>query len=89
MFGQSKFQNGVLIEPKQEYKFDPKDSAKLQEFRNMIWYVALFHPFSYVWLIPVRAPARRTIERANEFAPKHSRIFKEVRLEARESCNDE
>lgn len=38
MFGQGKFQNGVLIEPKEEYKFDPKDSAKLQEFRNMIWY---------------------------------------------------
>ena len=37
MFGQGKFQNGVLIEPKPGYKFDPQDSAKLQEFRNLIW----------------------------------------------------
>ncbi|RPD67101.1 acetyl-CoA synthetase-like protein [Lentinus tigrinus ALCF2SS1-7] len=57
MFGQGKFQNGVLIEPKAKYKFDPGDTAKLQEFRNMIW---------------------KSIERANEFAPQHSRIFKEM-----------
>ncbi|KAI0719505.1 acetyl-CoA synthetase-like protein [Cerioporus squamosus] len=59
IFGQGKFQNGVLIEPKAEYKLDPRNSGKLQEFRNMIW---------------------KTIERANEFAPQHSRIFKEMIL---------
>ncbi|TFK82377.1 acetyl-CoA synthetase-like protein [Polyporus arcularius HHB13444] len=61
IFGQGKFQNGVLIEPKEEYKFDPENSTKLEEFRNKIW---------------------RTIERANEFAPQHSRIFKEMILVA-------
>ena len=38
MFGQGKFQNGVLIEPKPEYKFDSQDAKKLEEFRNKIWY---------------------------------------------------
>lgn len=38
MFGRAKFQNGVLIDPKMESAFDPKDEAKLEEFRNAIWY---------------------------------------------------
>lgn len=43
IFGQGKFQNGVLIEPKEEYKFNPKNSTKLEEFRNKIWYASLSH----------------------------------------------
>ena len=38
IFGQGKFQNGVLIEPKPEYVFDPRDEKKLEEFRNKLWY---------------------------------------------------
>lgn len=37
MFGRGRFQNGVLIQPKEQ--FDPNDEAKLEEFRNKIWYV--------------------------------------------------
>lgn len=37
MFGRGKFQNGILIEPKKEFQFDPRDEAKLVEFRNLIW----------------------------------------------------
>lgn len=37
MFGRGRFQNGVLIEPKPEFAFDPSDPKKLEEFRNMIW----------------------------------------------------
>ncbi len=35
MFGRGRFQNGVLIQPKEQ--FDPSDEAKLEEFRNKIW----------------------------------------------------
>lgn len=38
MFGRGKFQPGVLIDPKPEYKFDPNDIAKLEAFRNAVWY---------------------------------------------------
>lgn len=39
MFGRGQFQAGVLIDPKQEFKFDPADEAKLACFRNQIWFV--------------------------------------------------
>ena len=39
MFGRAKFQTGIVIEPAPERKFDPKDEAKLAEFRNEIWLV--------------------------------------------------
>ncbi|TFK79675.1 acetyl-CoA synthetase-like protein [Polyporus arcularius HHB13444] len=57
MFGRGKFQNGVLIEPTEDYAFDPSDVKKLEVYRNKIW---------------------PTIERVNEYAPQHSRIFKEM-----------
>lgn len=37
MFGRGKFQNGVLIDPKPQFAFDPKDEAKQEEFRQLIW----------------------------------------------------
>lgn len=37
IFGRGQFQNGVLIDPKPEFAFDPSDEAKLAEFRNKIW----------------------------------------------------
>ncbi|TFY80855.1 hypothetical protein EWM64_g3157 [Hericium alpestre] len=57
MFGRGKFQNGVLIDPKPQFAFDPTDETKLEAFRNVIW---------------------PTVERMNEFAPQHSRLFKEM-----------
>ncbi|KAJ8488944.1 hypothetical protein ONZ45_g13773 [Pleurotus djamor] len=36
-FGRSRFQNGVLIQPAPGHIFDPKDEAKLAEYRNAIW----------------------------------------------------
>ncbi|KAI0332229.1 acetyl-CoA synthetase-like protein [Cubamyces sp. BRFM 1775] len=59
MFGRGKFQNGILIEPHDEFAVDPNDSKQVEAFRNVIW---------------------PTVERANEFAPQHSRIFKEMIL---------
>ncbi|OBZ74288.1 L-aminoadipate-semialdehyde dehydrogenase large subunit [Grifola frondosa] len=55
MFGRGRFQNGVLIQPKEP--FDPKDERRVEEFRNTIW---------------------PSIEKANHYAPSHSRIFKEM-----------
>ena len=37
MFGRGKFQNGVLIEPREEFAIDPSDSKQLEAFRNRIW----------------------------------------------------
>jgi len=37
MFGNGRFQAGILVEPKQELKFDPSNVERLSEFRNMIW----------------------------------------------------
>ena len=42
IFGRGRFNAGVLIEPKDQFKFDPIDQAKLAEFRNKIWYVKHF-----------------------------------------------
>ena len=42
MFGRGRFQNGVLVQPKEP--FDISDEAKLEAFRNMIWSV-LHQPY--------------------------------------------
>ncbi|KAI0926217.1 hypothetical protein AcV5_008731 [Taiwanofungus camphoratus] len=64
MFGRGRFQAGIAVDPKSEFKVDPSDQNKLAEFRNMIW---------------------PTIEKMNEYAPQHSRIFKEMILVAKPS----
>ena len=35
MFGRGRVQNGVLVQPAEE--FDPRDEARLEAFRNQIW----------------------------------------------------
>jgi hypothetical protein len=40
MFGRGRFQNGVLIDPKPQFAFDPKDETKLEAFRQLIWQVS-------------------------------------------------
>ncbi|KAM5541012.1 hypothetical protein V8D89_005323 [Ganoderma adspersum] len=35
MFGRGRFQNGILIQPKEN--IDPSDEVKLEEYRNKIW----------------------------------------------------
>lgn len=42
MFGQGKFQNGVLVEPKPEFAIDPNDNAQVEAFRTLIWCVLRF-----------------------------------------------
>lgn len=39
MFGRARFQTGVIIEPAEEYRFDPADHDRLVAFRNAIWSV--------------------------------------------------
>ena len=41
MFGDGRFQNGVLIDPKPQFVFDPKDESKLENFRRLIWQVSV------------------------------------------------
>jgi len=74
MFGNSRFQNGVLVDPKQEYEFDPRDEEKLAEFRNKIWCADRFRRCSILYSSCVRP----SVEKLNAFAPAHSRLFKEV-----------
>nr|AEM76784.1 NRPS-like enzyme [Armillaria mellea] len=61
MFGRSKFQPGVLIQPTPDEAFDPRDVIRLAEYRANIW---------------------ASITEANEQAPLHSRIHKEMILVA-------
>jgi hypothetical protein len=39
MFGRGQLQNGVIIDPSQDFIFDPKDSSLLANFRDAIWRV--------------------------------------------------
>ncbi|KAJ3539483.1 hypothetical protein NM688_g6353 [Phlebia brevispora] len=57
LFGRGRFHNGLIIDPVEEYAFDPLDADQLTQFRDKIW---------------------PTIQRMNDFAPQHSRIFKEM-----------
>ncbi|CDO73877.1 hypothetical protein BN946_scf185016.g34 [Trametes cinnabarina] len=61
VFGRGKFQNGVLVEPREDFVIDPRDVKQVEDFRNKIW---------------------PSVERANKYAPRHSRIFKEMILVA-------
>lgn len=75
MFGRGKFQNGIIIEPKEP--FNPLDSGKLSQFRNAIWSVNYIPPRLSA-LHVLSFTVRPSVEEANAFAPTHSRIFKEV-----------
>lgn len=37
IFGRGRFHNGVVVDPKKEFVFDPSDEDKLEEFRDAIW----------------------------------------------------
>ncbi|KZT66300.1 acetyl-CoA synthetase-like protein [Daedalea quercina L-15889] len=37
MFGRARFQAGVLVDPKPQFKFDPANEKQVAEFRNKIW----------------------------------------------------
>jgi hypothetical protein len=41
MFGRGRFQNGILIEVKPAYEFDPNDTEKRDAFITDIWFVFL------------------------------------------------
>ena len=39
MFGRGRFNAGVIVDPRQDFVFDPADQGMLIDFRNKIWYV--------------------------------------------------
>ncbi|THG97397.1 hypothetical protein EW026_g4592 [Hermanssonia centrifuga] len=59
MFGRGRFNTGVIIEPKPEFRLDPSDSEKVSQFWKDIW---------------------PTVDRMNNYAPQHSRLFREMIL---------
>lgn len=75
MFGQGKFNTGVIIDPIPEFQFDCCDRQKFAEFRNLIWFEAL--PNNAAWRT-TDCFSRDSVSKANECAPQHSRMFKEV-----------
>lgn len=77
MFGTGRFNAGVIIDPRQGYRFDPADTQMLSQFRNAIWYYNLAS-ITGMGLLKSLAFRRPTVMRLNEYAPQHSRIFKEV-----------
>lgn len=74
MFGRGRFNAGVIVDPKPEYAFDPSDENALAEFRKAIWYISSSSLQRLINLICFR----NTVEELNNYAPQHSRIFKEV-----------
>ena len=40
MFGRGRLQNGILVEPKQQFSFDTRDSAALEAFKELIWWAS-------------------------------------------------
>ena len=49
VFGQGRFNCGVLVCPKAEWAFDPADEEKLAEYRARIW-----SAFPYTFFVGVR-----------------------------------
>lgn len=43
MFGMGKFQNGVLVQPTEDFAIDPREAKQLEDFRNKIWFVPSLH----------------------------------------------
>ena len=55
MFGQQRIQMGVLIEPPSHISIPTGDAQKLEEFKDLIWFV------SYLWTVnDVMARTRMT-----------------------------
>ena len=60
-----------------EYRFDTADERQLAEWRNRIWSVIIYLLEDSQCLSVFCRPS---IEKANSYAPQHSRIFKEVKF---------
>lgn len=41
MFGRGRFQNGILIEPAEEFQVDAENVKEVEAFRNKIWYASM------------------------------------------------
>ena len=74
MFGRGRFQNGVLLHPPNPV--NPDNESELIAYRNLVWYVFFLLSSHH----GTQSPRRNTIEKANEHAPAHSKIFKEMIL---------
>lgn len=74
IFGSGRTHNGVIIEPAKECQLDVTDDIEREKFIDQIWWACF--PLSPHTLFS--AIQRSSVERANEFAPQHSRIFREV-----------
>ena len=74
IFGRGRINAGILVDPAPADQFDPTDETKLHAYRELIWYVSV----DMLHCLSSQLPHRPSINEMNEFAPQHSRIFKEV-----------
>ena len=75
MFGRSRLQPGILLEPSKGQEIDPNDEKELAKFRNAIWYD---HQPPSLCSSKYTHSNRPVIEEANQLAPTFARIFKET-----------
>ena len=94
MLDRGRFDWGAILDPMPEFVFDPEDGEKLAGFGNGTWcasrdsYTINRSPQSKSTILPGMFPVigwvsdfgfpRPTVERMNEFAPQHLRLFKEA-----------
>jgi len=55
IFGQGRFNAGVLVDPIAEQRFDPADATLLEEFRNKIWSAVPCHHYLILLTVLVQA----------------------------------
>ncbi|KAF4568264.1 putative NRPS-like protein biosynthetic cluster [Pleurotus pulmonarius] len=80
MFGRGRFNVGVIVDPRPEYRFDPSDAANLAEFRNAIWQTiinnyeseieALYQSVAETSQVDVELPAAWSMEETLPFVRK-------------------
>lgn len=56
IFGRGRFHAGVLIQPNAPFEFDPRDTQKLINFRNLIWQVNSYVIFILILISPQGRP---------------------------------
>jgi hypothetical protein len=71
MFGRGKFNAGIILFPTEP--FSPADTERVLDFLEAIWCVTLISQSA------TTHERRPVVQEANQLAPSHSRIFKDVR----------
>ncbi|KAH8110860.1 acetyl-CoA synthetase-like protein [Phellopilus nigrolimitatus] len=83
-FGRGHFHCGVLVQPKEEYVFDPADTSKLIDFRNRIWWMILVASPSKPFSLTAKNTVRRQVT-LKEYNDEIEAAYKAVDESAQEN----